>query len=148
MPNCNFEGKKYPDAGIIFNYVIDNFLEAYWESVCGFRYIAKENILQGYLTQIVIKTSKNYPGGNPGYNLHGFDIRHHQDFVTAQPNKVWFDFSRAVPAATSLIRYALLLTNKLVSVSGDGQTHFDLVRVTMFNFFIGWWAIQSASRLS
>ena len=96
-------------------------MEACGETVCGFWNLAKENILQFYFTQVNFKTSKNYPGGSPGYNLHGFDIRYHEDFISVQPNKVRFDFSRAVPAATNLILYALLLTNKLVSVSSDCQ---------------------------
>ena len=55
------------------------------------------------------------------------DIRHHPDYSSAQTIKVRFDFRPAVPAATNLIGYALLLTNKLVSVSSDGQRQFDLV---------------------
>ena len=56
-----------------------------------------------------------------------FDIRHHQDYSSAQPIKVKFDFRPAVPAATNLIGYALLSKKKLVSVSSDGQRQFDLV---------------------
>ena len=59
--------------------------------------------------------------------IYVFDIHHHQDYSSAQAIKVRFDFRPAVPAATNLIGYALLLTNKLVSVSSDGQRQFDLV---------------------
>ena len=59
--------------------------------------------------------------------IYLFDIRHHQDYRSAQPIKVRFDFRPAIPAATNLIGFALLLTNKLVSVSSDGQRQFGLV---------------------
>ena len=70
------------------------------------------------------------------------DIRHHQDNSSAQPLKVRFDFRPAVPTATNLIGYALLLANKDLSISSDGQRQFDLAWVTKFNFFIGCGAIQ------
>ena len=54
-------------------------------------------------------------------------MRHHQDYISAQPIKVRFDFRPAVPAATFLIGYALLSTNNIVSVSSDGQRQFDLI---------------------
>ena len=57
-------------------------------------------------------TCNDYPGGNPGYNLYVLYVRHLQDFSSDQPIKVMFDFRPAVPAATSLIGYALLLTNE------------------------------------
>ena len=43
------------------------------------------------------------------------------------PSKKGFDFRPAVQATTSLIGFALLPTNKLVSVRSDGQKQFDLV---------------------
>ena len=91
--------------------------------------MAKDNILQAYITQKDFITSNNYPDGNPGYNLYVFDIRHHQDYSSAEPIKVRSDFRPAVPAAANLIRFALLLTNKVVSVSSDDQREFDLVSV-------------------
>ena len=71
--------------------------------------------------------SSNYPDSNRGYNFNVFDIRHHQQYNSAQPIKVRFDFRSAVPAATNLIGYALLLINELVSVSGDGKKQLDLM---------------------
>ena len=72
-------------------------------------------------------TSTSYPHDSSGYNIHVFDIGHHQDYSSAQPIKVIFNFRPAVPAATNLIGYALLLTNKLLSVSCGGPRQFDLV---------------------
>ena len=124
---CNIGSEKLPDAGINCDYAIDKYSQAYGEIVSCFRHLAKDNILQPYITQKDFVTTNNYPGGNPGYNLYVFDIRHHQDYSSAQTIKVRFDFRPAVPAAINLIGYALLLTNKKVSISIDGQRQFDLI---------------------
>ena len=94
------------------SYVIDKFSQAYGGIASCFRHLAEDNILQSYITQKDFITSINYQDGNPGYNLYVFDIRHHQDYSSAQPIKVWFDFGPVVPAATTLNGYGLLLTNK------------------------------------
>ena len=81
--------------------------------------MAKDNILQPNITQKDFITSNEYANDNPGYTIYVFDIRNHQNYSSAQLMKVRFDFKPAVPAATNLIGYALLLTNKLMSVSSD-----------------------------
>ena len=68
-----------------------------------------------------------------GYNLYVFDIRHQQLLTASQPIKVEIIFDGVVP--NDVNRYALVLTNKLVSVNSDGQKHFDLIEA-IFNFFI------------
>ena len=93
----------------------------------NFRHLSRDKILQPYITQKHFITTNDYPDGNPGYNLYDFDIRHHQHYSSAQPIKVRFDSRPAFPAALNLIGYALLLTNNLVSVSGDSQRQFDLI---------------------
>ena len=68
-------------------------------------------------------TSNEYENVSPGLNSYVFDIKHHQNFSSAQPVKVMFDFRPAVPTATNLIGSALLLTNKnyqfLMMVNGN-----------------------------
>ena len=54
-------------------------------------------------------------------------MHHHEDYSSAQPVNEWSDFIPAVPAATNLIGYALLLTSKKISISSDGQCQVDLV---------------------
>ena len=54
-----------------------------------------------------------------------FDIRYQKRFESAQPIKVEFKFNGAVPAG--IYGYALVLTNKILSISSDGQRHFDLI---------------------
>ena len=126
ISQCIIEGEKNPDAGNNCNYAFDKYSQAYGEIVSCFRHLARNTFLQRYMTLKDFITSNNYPEGNPGYNLHVSDNRH-QDYSSAQPIKVRFDFRPAVPAATNLIGYALLLMNKSISVSCDGQRQFDLV---------------------
>ena len=118
---------KFPDASIYCNYAIDKNSQAYGGIGTSFRHLAKDDFLQSYITQKDFVTSNVYPDCNSGYNLYVFDIRHHQDISSAQPIKVMLDFRPPVPAAISLIGYALLLTNKNISHSSDGNRQFDLV---------------------
>ena len=57
--------------------------------------------------------------------LYVFDIRYQKNFESAQPIKAEFRFEVVVPAV--IYGYALMLTNRLVSISSDGQRHFDLI---------------------
>ena len=97
--NCNFANDKHSQPCV--------------ELVSRSRQSAKHIILQPYNTQKDFITSINYPDGKPGYNFYVFDTRHHQNYSSAQPIKVKFDFMPAVPAATNLIGNALLLTKKI-----------------------------------
>ena len=117
---CNIGSEKYLDSEINCNYAFDKYSQAYGKTVSCFKHLAKDNILQPYVLQKDFITSNTYPDGNPGYEFYVLDIRHHQGFNSAQPIKVRFDFRPTVPAAPNLIGYALLLTNKLMSVSIDG----------------------------
>ena len=126
---CIIGSENFPDARITCNYSFDNYSEAYAEIVSCFRHLAKDNFLQPYITQKCFITSIKYPDDNPGYNLYVFDIRHYQDYSSVQPIKVRFDYRPAVPAATNLIGYGLFLTNKLMSVSSDGQSKGKLIQV-------------------
>ena len=124
---CIIGSEKFPDAGFICNYSIDKYSQAYGKIVSRFRPLAKDNIVQPYITQKDFKTSNKYPDGNPGYEVYVFDKRHHQDYSSAHPINVKFDFRPAVTAATKLIGCVLVLTNKLISVSSDGQKQYDLI---------------------
>ena len=48
---CIVGSEKVPDAGINCNYTIDKNSQAYGEIVCCFRKLAKDNILQPYISQ-------------------------------------------------------------------------------------------------
>ena len=111
---CIITSEKFPDAGIKYISAIDKKSQAYGKIVSCFRHLAKDNILQPHKTQKDFITSNDFPDGNLGYNLYNFYFRHHQDYSSAEPIKVRFDFRPAVPAATNLIGYVLLLTNKKI----------------------------------
>ena len=76
---CIIGSEKFPDTGINCNYDFDKYSQAYGGSASCFRHLAKDNILQPYITQKDFITSNNYPEGNLGYNFYVFDFRHHPD---------------------------------------------------------------------
>ena len=86
--------------------------------------MTKDDILQPYITDDNFRTS-NAAANDIGYNLYVFDIRYQKYFTNSQPIKVEFKFDGVVP--NDINAYALVLTNKLVSISSDGQRHFDLI---------------------
>ena len=54
-----------------------------------------------------------------------FSISYQKKLESVQPIKVKFQFSENIPAG--VYGYALVLTNKLVSISSDSQRQFDLI---------------------
>ena len=50
-------------------------------------------------------------------------MRHQKNLESAQPIELEDEFSENVPGET--YGFALVLTKKLVSISSDGQKHFD-----------------------
>ena len=54
-----------------------------------------------------------------------FDTRCQQNLIAAQPIKVEFKLDGVV--SNDINGYALELTSKLLSISSDGQRHFDLI---------------------
>ena len=115
--------ERYPDSGILLNYDDDNYSQGYGQIKEAFRALTKDDILQPYITEDDFRSSNE--GNNIGYNIYVFDIRYQKNFENAQPVKVEFKFSENIPAG--IYGYALVLTNKLISTSSDGQRMFDLV---------------------
>ena len=116
--------EKYPDAGILLNYDDDDYSQGYHQIKEAFRALTKDDILQPYISEADFRRS-NVAANDIGYNLYVFDIRYQKNFTNSQPIKVEFKFEGVVP--NDINGYALVLTNKLVSVSSDGQRHFDLI---------------------
>ena len=61
------------------------------------------------------------------YNFFVSDIRNLQNFSSAQPMKTNFRFDAPEPVPAGVVAYALIITNKLKSISSDGQKHFHLI---------------------
>ena len=119
---CIIGTEKYPDSGILLNYNDDDYSQGYGQIKEAFKVLTKDNLLQQYLSEHDFRSSND--GNNIGYNIYAFDIRYQKDFESSQPIKVEFKFDGVVP--TGIYGYALVLTNRLVSISSDGQRMFDL----------------------
>ena len=121
---CIIGTEKYPDAGILSNFDDDDFSQGYHQIKEAFKALTKDEILQPYISDDNFRTS-NAVAKDVGYNLYVFDTRYQKNFTNSQPIKVEFKFEGVVP--NDIYGYALVLINKLVPVSSDGQRQFDLI---------------------
>ena len=121
---CIIGTEKYPDANNLLNYDDDDYSQGYGQIKEALRALIKYDILQPYISDDKFRTS-NVRADDVGYNLYLFDIRYQKNFTNSQPIHVEFKFDGIV--TNDINRYALVLTNKLVSISSDGQRHFDLI---------------------
>ena len=119
---CIIGTEKYPDNGILLNYNDDNYSQGYGQIKEAFKALTKDNLLQPYISDADFRSSNN--DNNIGYDIYVFDIRYQKNFESSQPIKVEFIFDGVVPAG--IYGYALVLTNRLISISSDGQRMFDL----------------------
>ena len=119
---CIIGTERYPDSAILLNYEDDDYSQGYGQIKEAFKALTKDNILQPYISEHDFRSSND--GNNIGYNIYAFDIRYQKDFKISQPIKVEFIFDGIVPAG--IYGYALVLTNRLISISSDGQRLFDL----------------------
>ena len=119
---CIIVTEKYPDSGILSNYNDDDYAQGYGQIKEAFKALTKDDLLQPYISDDDFRS--NNDGDNIGYNIYAFDIRYQKNFESSQPIKVEFKFDGVIPAG--IYGYALVLTNKLVSISSDGQRMFDL----------------------
>ena len=117
---CIIGTERYPDSAILLNYDDDDYSQGYGQIKEAFRALTKDNILQPYISEHDFRSSND--DDTVGYFLYVFDIRYPKNFTTSQPIKVELNISKNVPAG-----YALVLTNKLLSMSSDRQLHFDLI---------------------
>ena len=114
--------QRYPDSSILLNYDDDDYSQGYGQIKEAFKALTKDDILKPYITEDDFRSSNE--GNNFGYNIYAFDIRYQKTFEKAQPVRVEFIFSENIPAG--IYGYALVLTNRLASTTGDGQRMFDL----------------------
>ena len=121
---CIIGTEKYPDAGILLNYDDDDYSQGYHQIKEAFKASTKDDILQPYISEEDFKSS-NAATYDVGYNLYVFDTRYQKNYTASQPIKVELKFIGFVPNDVS--GYALVSTKKLVSISSDGQRHFDLM---------------------
>ena len=115
--------ERYPDSAILLNYEDDNFSQGYGQIKEAFRALMKDDILQPYVSEDDFRSSDE--GNFIGYIIYSFDIRYQKNFENAQPVRVEFKFSQNINVG--IYGYALVLANKLISISSDGQRMFDLI---------------------
>ena len=115
--------ERYPDNAILLNYNDDDYSQGYSQIKEAFKALTKDNILQPYISDNDFRLSNN--GNNIGYIIHVFDIRYQKDYQSGQSVKVEFKFDGVIDAG--IYGYALVLKNRLVSISSDGNRMFDLV---------------------
>ena len=114
--------ERYPDSANSLNYEDDCYSQGYGQIKEAFRALKKYDILKPFISEDDFRSSNE--GNNIGYKIYAFDIRYQKNFENAQPVKVEFKFSENIPAG--IYGYALVLTNKVISISSDGQRMFDL----------------------
>ena len=114
--------ERYADSAIISKYEDDDYSQGYGQIKEAFRSLTKDDILKPYITDDDFRSSNE--GKIIGYNIYAFDIRYQKIFENSQPVKVEFKFSENV--AAGIYGYALVLTNRLASITSDGQRMFDL----------------------
>ena len=114
--------ERYPDSAILLNSDDDDYSQGYGQIKEAFKALTKDDILQPYITEGDFRSSNE--GNNIGYNIYAFYIRYQKNFENGQPVKVEFKISENNNAG--IYGYALVLTNKLISITSDGQLMFDL----------------------
>ena len=119
---CIIETEKYPNNATLLNYDDDDYSQGYSQIKEAFKALTKDNILQPYISEADFRSSND--GNDIGYNIYAFDIRYQKNFESSQPIKVEFKLDGVIPSG--IYGYALVLTNKLISISSDGQRMFDL----------------------
>ena len=113
---CILGTEKYPDSAILLNYNVDEYSQGCSQIKEAFRALAIDDVLRPYISDHDFRSSDD--GNNIGYNLHVFGKRYQKNFESTQPTKVEFKFDGVIPAG--IYGYALVLTNRLISISSDG----------------------------
>ena len=114
---CKIGSEKYPDDGIECDYFRDKYDQAYSEIEIFYQLKSETNLLNPFIDLHKFRTN---------YNFYVFDLSEQKDQIASQPIRLEFKFSAAIDVA-DYIAFALVLTPKLISISSDGQRHFDLI---------------------
>ena len=114
---CKIGSEKDPDDGIECDYDRDKYDQAYSEIENFYHLNSETNLLNPFIDLNKFRTN---------YNFYVFDLSKQRDIIASQPIRLEFKFNAAIDVA-DYIAYALVLTPKLISISSDGQRHFDLI---------------------
>ena len=128
---CIIGSEKYPGSEFLLNYNNSDYSQGYGQTKEAPKALSKNNILRPYISEHDFKSSND--DNDIGYKIYAFNIRYQKNIESSQSVKVDVNFDGVIPGGIS--GYALVLTNRIISISSDGQRMFDLNQV-IFNFFI------------
>ena len=117
-----FGTENYPDSAISLNYNDDDYSPGYAQIKETFKALAKDNILQPYISENNFRLSND--DNDVGFIIYAFDIRYQEKLQSSQPIEVEFIFDGVIPGG--IYGYALVSTNRIITISSDGQRMFDL----------------------
>ena len=107
----------------MINYNDDDYSQGYGQIKEAFRALTIDDSFQPFISYNDFRSSNN--NNDFAYNSYVFDIRYQKNLESAQPFKIEIKFYDNIPGG--IYGYALMLTNKLVSISSGGQRHFDII---------------------
>ena len=114
---CKIGSEKYPDDGIECDFDRDKYDQAYSEIENFYLLKSETNLLNPFIDLHKFRTN---------FVFYVFDLSKQKDNIASQPIRLEFKFNAVIDVA-DYIAYALVLTPKLISISSDGQRHFDLL---------------------
>ena len=128
IAQCVIGTDKYPHSAIFLNYDYGDYFQRYGQIKEASKALTTEYILNTYISDDDFRwTNVNAVGeatNDSVYSLYVSDLRYQRNLQDAQPINVEFKILEDVPGG--IHGYALVITKKLVSISSDGQRHFDL----------------------
>ena len=119
---CTIGTEKFSDSAILSNDDDDDYSQGYGQIREAFKVLTEDDILKPYISDKYLRSADD--DNDIGYNLYIFDIWYQKKLESAQPINVESRCSENSPAG--MYDYALVLKNKLVTISSDGERHFAL----------------------
>ena len=116
---CRIGSERYPGNYINLNYPRNNFHEAYYQIENFFPKHSEDRIMKPFIGPNSFRRF---------YNLYVFEINNQKDHIAAQPKTIDFKFYNARGFDVGdYTAFALVLTNRLISISSDGKRMFDII---------------------
>ena len=113
---CKIGSEFYPEDRMNISYGTNNYNEAFKEIVSFNKdYNGLPHNIKPYINHRTFKSN---------YRIYIFDTRYQSDHIGPQPIQLNFIFSVAV---ADVIRHALVLTRKVISVNSDGNKIVDII---------------------
>ena len=115
---CKIGSQNHPDDQKECNYNRDKYDQAYYEIKSFYNLHSESNLLKPFISLHKFRTS---------YNFYVFDLSKQNSPIASDPIRLEFKFSAGFGVA-DFVAHALVLTPKEISISSDGQRHFDLLK--------------------